>query len=77
MPAVLSGAQFDGALQLTISSPLASTKGGFILHNTHSGPIRLEDVSSTASAGAILLALLAASRDSEPCWPTPAAAWRR
>lgn len=43
-PAVLSGGDFDGALQLNINSWLGKVKGGFVLHNTHSSPIRLEDM---------------------------------
>jgi hypothetical protein len=69
MPAVLAGGEFDGALQLTVSSPIAGGKGGFVLHNTHSSPIRLEDVNSTVSAAAIILAALASSRDFDPVLP--------
>jgi len=45
-PTVLSGGDFDGALQLDIKSWLNKAKvaGGFVLHNTHSSPIRIEDM---------------------------------
>ena len=47
----LYNAQFtlpDDALILDISVPGQSPDGGFVLHNTHSLPVRFEDISHLA-----------------------------
>jgi hypothetical protein len=68
LPTVLSGGDFDGALQLEISSPLGNAKGGFVLHNTHTSPIRMEDM-APGSGGLVILGFFGPSRDLAPMLP--------
>jgi hypothetical protein len=66
-PTVLSGGDFDGALELQISSPLGGATGGFVLHNTHSSPIRLEDMH--LDTGGFALKIYPSSRGLAPVIP--------
>jgi peptidoglycan hydrolase-like protein with peptidoglycan-binding domain len=63
-PTELAG-DMSGALLLNIESPFGNATGGFVLYNTHSLPIRLEDISPTLPLDSIF----AAERFLDPVFP--------
>src|SRR6185295_709964 len=54
-----------GALLLSITSPLGNATGGFVLYNTHSLPIRIEEIKPTLP----LFSIFAARRNFSPVLP--------